>query len=258
MRAPSKTSPSSPREACSGPLRGLGSRLQGGGAAHRSALIRFWMARRLLLGGRAVQRTHVRCVAEAPQGHSEWVVALLEAVAAEATDYLELLRVSGIGWRTLRRPNLAAHGDPRGWPSAVDVLAATPLLSATTLARTIGISGQARDRVALAIGLPWRTWPFGVIAPLGAAARPFGRKKLPRSRSSCSRRSRGYDPWPGRPRRETHRGQHRCRGAAPPPPCQRSSGRPMTTAPRRGHRAFRCGGQMRPGFARVSGAESPS
>ena len=123
-----------------GAAEGVWSWLHGGGMRPpiRVALIRFWEKQRLLrapaplTGPRALR-------ADAPSEHQDWVVTFLEAVATEATDYLELLRGLEHSW-------LAARGKVAGRRStsraaiAVDLLAATPLLSATTLAGAIGMS----------------------------------------------------------------------------------------------------------------------
>ena len=87
-----------------GAAEGVWSWLEGGGtrAPIRAALIRFWVKRRLLRV--AVPLTGPRALsADAPEGHTDWVVGFLEAVAAEAADSLELLRDLEHGW-------LAAHG----------------------------------------------------------------------------------------------------------------------------------------------------
>ena len=104
----------------------------------RGALVRFWTKSHLLRA--PVPLTGPRALsAEAPEGRAEWMVAFLEAIASEATDYLEMLRRLEHGW-------LAARGNASGRRSnsratiAVDVLAATPLISATTLASAIGMS----------------------------------------------------------------------------------------------------------------------
>ena len=123
-----------------GAAEGVWSWLQGGGMRPpiRAALIRFWGRRGLLrvpvplTGPRALS-------AEAPEEYPEWVVAFLEAVAAEAGDYLELLRALERGWRAARG-KIAGHRSTSRAALAVDVLAAAPLLSATTLARAIGMS----------------------------------------------------------------------------------------------------------------------
>ena len=75
-----------------GAAEGVWSWLQGGGTRPpiRAALMRYWRKCRLLrvpvplTGPRALR-------ADAPEGHADWVVAFLEAVAAEAGDHLELL-----------------------------------------------------------------------------------------------------------------------------------------------------------------------
>ena len=183
-----------------GAAEGVWSWLQGGGTRPpiRAALIRFWGKRRLLrvpvplTGPRALS-------AEAPDGHPDWVVAFLEAVAAEAADYLELLRGLEHGW-------LAARGKVAGRRStsratlAVDVLAATPLMSATTLARAIGMSIKCATEVLdrfvaadVAVEVTHRSARrlFGLagLAPLRDVVQPPVRPHP----------SRG----PGRPRHET-------------------------------------------------------
>ena len=104
----------------------------------RCALVRFWTKSRLLRA--PVPLTGPRALsAEAPHGRADWMVAFLEAIASEAADYLEMLRGLEHAW-------LAARGNTGGRRRnsratvAVDVLAATPLISATTLARAIGMS----------------------------------------------------------------------------------------------------------------------
>ena len=59
-----------------------------------------------------------------------------EALAAEAADSLELLRGLEHGWRAARGKVAGRRRTSRA-PLAVDLLAAAPLLSATTLARAI-------------------------------------------------------------------------------------------------------------------------
>jgi hypothetical protein len=60
-------------------------------------------------------------------------------LAAEASDFLELLRDLEHGWRTARAKVTRRRSTSRA-ALAVDVLAAAPLMSATTLARAIGMS----------------------------------------------------------------------------------------------------------------------
>ena len=66
-------------------------------------------------------------------------MAFLEALASEATDYMEMLRSLERGWITARARVPAQRSTSRA-ALAVDVMAATPLISATTLAKAIGMS----------------------------------------------------------------------------------------------------------------------
>ena len=124
--------------------------LNGGGrrAPIRSGLVRFWTRRRIfrvpvpLTGPRALG-------AEAPSTKPQWTLAFLDALCAEATDYLELLRNIERGWITARVRVPAQRSTSRA-ALALDVMAAAPLISATTLARAIGMSiksaGELLDR----------------------------------------------------------------------------------------------------------------
>ena len=66
-------------------------------------------------------------------------MAFLEALAGEATDYAEMLRSLERGWSAARARVPAQRSTSRA-ALAVDVMAATPLISATTLAKAIGMS----------------------------------------------------------------------------------------------------------------------
>ena len=104
----------------------------------RSALVRFWTKNRLLRA--PVPLTGPRALsAEAPHGRADWMVAFLEAVAGEATDFMEMLRTLERGWIAARGSVVGRRSNSRA-AIAVDVLAATPLISATTLAGAIGMS----------------------------------------------------------------------------------------------------------------------
>ncbi len=104
----------------------------------RAALIRNWVKRGLLrvpvplTGPRALS-------AEAPEAQPDWACAFLHALAAEALDYLQLLRDLERGWLAARGKVAGRRRTSRA-ALAVDVLAAAPLLSATTLARVAGMS----------------------------------------------------------------------------------------------------------------------
>ena len=104
----------------------------------RSALMRLWTRSGLLRA--PVPLTGPRAlIAEAPHGRADWVVAFLDALASEATDYMEMLRSLERGWMAARARVPAQRSTSRA-ALAVDVMAATPLISATTLARAMGMS----------------------------------------------------------------------------------------------------------------------
>lgn len=104
----------------------------------RGALVRFWTKNRFLRA--PVPLTGPRALsAEAPHGRADWMVAFLEALASEATDYAEMLRRLERGWSAARVRVPAQRSTSRA-ALAVDVIAATPLISATTLAKAIGMS----------------------------------------------------------------------------------------------------------------------
>lgn len=104
----------------------------------RGALVRFWTTHRFLRA--PVPLTGPRALsAEAPQGQADWLVAFLDALASEAADYLEVLRSLERSWVTARARAPAQRSTSRA-ALAIDVIAATPLISATTLAGAIGMS----------------------------------------------------------------------------------------------------------------------
>jgi hypothetical protein len=104
----------------------------------RSALIRFWVNNRLFKA--PVPLTGPRSLsAEAPTENGAWLTAFLEALASEALDYLQLLIDLEREW-LLARGGVAGRRKNSRAVMAIDVLAAAPLLSATTLAKAIGMS----------------------------------------------------------------------------------------------------------------------
>ena len=104
----------------------------------RTALVRHWRRQRLLrlplpvTGARAL-------AADAPEGATEWAIDFCEAVAGEARDYRELLRRLEWDWAHARSQVVGRRSTSRA-SAAIDVLAAAPLLSATTLASILGMS----------------------------------------------------------------------------------------------------------------------
>lgn len=104
----------------------------------RSAMIRFWVNNRLLKA--PVPLTGPRSLsAEAPTEKTAWVEVFLDALAREALDYLQLLMDLEREWFSARGSLTGRRSNSRA-AMAIDVLAAAPLLSATTLAKVIGMS----------------------------------------------------------------------------------------------------------------------
>jgi hypothetical protein len=77
--------------------------------------------------------------AEAPVEKGRWLSAFLEALASEALDYHQLLIDLEREWFAARGGVAGRRKNSRA-AMAIDVLAAAPLLSATTLAKAIGMS----------------------------------------------------------------------------------------------------------------------
>jgi len=110
-------------------------------AGMRGALVRFWTRTRLLRA--PIPLTGAAAFgAEQDWAVTAWIPAFLDAVAAEAEDWLDLLFDMDRSWQRAR----AAVADRRRTSRAglaVDVMAATPLVSATTLGRALGMSTKS-------------------------------------------------------------------------------------------------------------------
>ncbi len=88
-----------------------------------------------------------------------WMAAFLHAIAEEAAYGLSLLVEMETAWLAARAAILPRRSTSRA-PAAIDLVAATPLISATTLARAVGISvksaialldGFVRDGIAVEV-----------------------------------------------------------------------------------------------------------
>jgi hypothetical protein len=106
--------------------------------AMRGAVVRFWTGSKLLrapvpLTGAAAFR------AEQDWAPGPWTVAFLHAIAGEAEAWLDLLFDMERTWLAARRSVAGRRRNSRA-ALAIDVMAATPLISASTLARAIGMS----------------------------------------------------------------------------------------------------------------------
>jgi hypothetical protein len=111
----------------------------------RAALIRHWTQHRLLRA--PVPVTGPRALgAEVPFEAEVWIPALLEALADEAADYLQLLHTMERAWFTARAAVAGRRSTSRA-AAAVDVLAMAPLVSATTLAA--GLDMAVKNAIAL-------------------------------------------------------------------------------------------------------------
>lgn len=113
--------------------------------AMRSAMIRFWRKRCLLrlpvpLTGAASLR------AEQNWDLKEWLPAFLLAIEREAADGLDRLIMMERAWFEARH-SIAGRRRDSHITAAVDLLAAAPLLSATTLARILGIAAKNALRI---------------------------------------------------------------------------------------------------------------
>ncbi len=159
--------------------------LNAGGARPplRAALIRHWMHHRLLrvpvpLTGVAALRP------DTPWGETAWIPEFLHALAAEAADALQLLFDLERTWIAARRAVAGRRKNSRA-AAAIDLMAATPLLSATSLAAglTMAVKNaglllaqfcQAGIAVEVSNRSRRRLYGLAGLAPLrGATAPPY-------------------------------------------------------------------------------------
>ena len=157
----------------------------------RSAIIRFWRKRGQL-------RLPVPLTGAASLGseqswdREEWLPAFLRAVEREADDALDLLYAMERAWFEARH-GITGHRRDSHIIAAVDLLAAAPLLSATTLARILGIAIKSAIRILdtlvaaeIAIEVTHRSKRrlFGLpgLAPLRDSVRPPYRPEPGRGR----------------------------------------------------------------------------
>jgi len=127
--------------------RGTHAWLAGRGARPpiRAALVRFWGRHNLLrlpvpLTGAAALR------ADASFEPGAWLVAFLDALAGEAADGRQLLMDLEQAWFAARATAAGRRRDSHA-AAAVDLMAAAPLLSATTLAAALGVAVKTAIRL---------------------------------------------------------------------------------------------------------------
>ena len=107
----------------------------------RAALIRYWMRHHLLrvpvpLTGPNALRP------DTPFDPATWVPAFLRALADEAENGLLLLFDMERAWSTARRAVAVGRRRNSRAAGAIDILAAAPLISATSLAAGLGMAGK--------------------------------------------------------------------------------------------------------------------
>jgi hypothetical protein len=157
--------------------------LEAGGARPpiRAALVRFWTCHRLLraavpLTGAAALRV------DTPWQPAAWTTEFLRALAVEAADERQLLIDLERAWFTARAAVAGRRRDSHA-AAAVDLLAATPLISATTLTKGLCLAVKNAIRlldslvaagVAVEVTRRCKRRLFGLkgMAPLIAAVRP--------------------------------------------------------------------------------------
>jgi hypothetical protein len=121
--------------------------IDGGGARApiRAALVRHWQKKGVFrlplpLTGAGALRP------ETPWGLEAWLPAFLTRLAAETAATLELLRGLEHAWRAARTQIIGRRKTSHA-AAAIDVLAAAPLLSATSLAAALGIAVKNAARL---------------------------------------------------------------------------------------------------------------
>ena len=112
----------------------------------RAALVRYWLRRGvtalpcpLLTGAGALG-------AEIPWARETWIGHFLGALAAEAEDGIALLRSIERPWLAARAAVAGRRRDSRA-AQAVDILAAAPLVSATSLGQALGMATNNATRL---------------------------------------------------------------------------------------------------------------
>jgi hypothetical protein len=106
--------------------------------ALRAALVRFWTKHRLLHTPVPLTGDHA-LDPDVPWDRDTWVPAFLAALAGEASDALQRLVDLERAWLAARRAVAGRRRNSRA-ALAVDILAAAPLVSATSLAAGLGMA----------------------------------------------------------------------------------------------------------------------
>jgi len=172
---------------------GMHAWLDGGGerAPVRAALVRGWIRHGLFRA--PVPVTGTRALrADAPWEIHRWVPVFLDALAAEADDGRQMLLTMERAWFSARRAVAGRRSNSRA-AAAIDILAAAPLISATSLAAGLGMAvknatelldGFCRDGIAVEVTHRSKRRLFGLagLAPLRDEVAPARRPEPGRGR----------------------------------------------------------------------------
>ena len=189
----------------------------------RAALARYWVCHGVTALPYPLVTGAAALAAEIPWARPAWVGHFLEAVAAEAEDGLALLHQIERHWFAARQAVAGRRRNSHA-AAAIDILAAAPLLSATSLAQLLGIA--IKNAIRLLDGLV----VLGVISEVThrSKRRLYGLKHLAPLRAvSAPPRRPQPGRRPGRPSKvpiESAKGipPRRRRSCPPPLPCPRS------------------------------------
>jgi len=173
--------------------RGFHAWLEAGGARPpiRAALIRLWQRQNILHA--PVPLTGAAALgAEAAGAEAAWTPAFLHALANEAEEWLQMLQDLERAWFAARRTVAGRRRDSRA-AAAVDIMAATPLVSATSLGAALGMAVKnaavllaqfQAAGIALEVSHRSKRRLYGLttLAPLRAEVAPPRRPELGRGR----------------------------------------------------------------------------
>jgi hypothetical protein len=148
----------------------------------RAALALYWVRRGVTTLPCPLFTGAAALTAEVPWKREIWIRHFLQALAGEAADGLALLRLIERSWFAARRAVAGRRRDSRAG-QAIDLLAAAPLVSATSLAELLGISIKNAIRLLdgfVVLGIVTeithrakrRLYGLKHLAPLGEATAP--------------------------------------------------------------------------------------
>lgn len=152
----------------------------GGRELIRAAIVRYWGRHGVFRG--PVPVTGAGALrADVPWEPDRWLPAFLDSVASESDAMLQMVYDFGRAWRAARATVSGRRSDSRA-ALAVDLLAAAPVMSATSLARGLGVSiksalllleGFLRDGIVIEIThrSKRRLFALPLLAPLREAAK---------------------------------------------------------------------------------------